>query len=406
MSCRFPHLNPNHQPLFLRHGLIWGDVLPVLEEMDSINELRAAVQEPLVFLERLAEGSHRIAKKLAIMHLKPPLEPHLAKHGLEWADVVPVLEEVDSIDELKAAMDFPVVFLQRIVEAGDETLGITVSSELHILGVAPGSQGMQKGICVGDIMSRVGSHELVYDGSTPMDVKVSSLLSKARARGEAFVRIEFNEGAKGEDFKIKSRLTAALASEKSQLMLQVQLATKAVELAKTSREALVRSTPNLEVEAPPAPSPASTTAVREIGFGRCPSPSKHTKVQIQDGLTVKEQQQRERHQAQQEGRQALTCPAVRAVFSEAAETAIKMADMHFAPGGPVEMGQSATDPTKAAQLKPLSRDFIQSALEKMDTPSAAAAAAAQRACPLSAAVKPGPHPERTPWLYREQLSMD
>ena len=41
----------------------------MLEEMDSINELRAAVQEPLVFLERLAEGSHRIAKKLAIMHL-------------------------------------------------------------------------------------------------------------------------------------------------------------------------------------------------------------------------------------------------------------------------------------------------------------------------------------------------
>jgi hypothetical protein len=94
------------------------------------------------------------------------------------------------------------------------------------------------------------------------------------------------------------------------------------------------------------------------------------------------------------------------MFSEAAETTIEMVDMNFAPGGPVEMGQSATDPAKAAQLKPLSRDFIQSALEKMDTPSAAAAATAQRACPLSAAVKPGPHPERTSWLYREQLPMD
>jgi hypothetical protein len=139
---------------------------------------------------------------------------------------------------------------------------------------------MQKGVCVGDIMSRVGSHELVYDGSTPMDVKVSSLLSEARARGEAFVRIEFNEGAKGENFKIKSGLTAALASDKLQLMHQEQSVTKAA-----SRETLLRSTPNLEVGASPAPSPASTAAVREIGFGRCLSPSKHTKVQIQDGLT-------------------------------------------------------------------------------------------------------------------------
>jgi hypothetical protein len=46
-------------------------------------------------------------------HLKPPLAPLLTKHGLEWTDVVPVLEAVASIDELKKAVMDPAGFLER-----------------------------------------------------------------------------------------------------------------------------------------------------------------------------------------------------------------------------------------------------------------------------------------------------
>jgi hypothetical protein len=74
-------LRPMLEPTLAKHGLIWEDVLPILETIDSIHELKAAVHEPVAFLEQIAEGSHKIAKKLAIMHLKPPLEPFLAKHG-------------------------------------------------------------------------------------------------------------------------------------------------------------------------------------------------------------------------------------------------------------------------------------------------------------------------------------
>ena len=44
---------------------------PLLEAVDSIQELRAAAEDPVGFLQRLAKSSGPAAKKLAIMQLKP-----------------------------------------------------------------------------------------------------------------------------------------------------------------------------------------------------------------------------------------------------------------------------------------------------------------------------------------------
>jgi hypothetical protein len=45
---------------------------------------------------------------------EPVLKPHLSKLGLKWADIVPVLKEVDSLDELQAAIEDPEAFLSEI----------------------------------------------------------------------------------------------------------------------------------------------------------------------------------------------------------------------------------------------------------------------------------------------------
>jgi hypothetical protein len=94
--------------------LEWTDVVPVLETIDSLEELRAAADNPEALLERVSRASGSAAKKLAIMHLKPLLDPCLHARGLEWADVVPVLETIDSIDELHAAAADPKVLLEQI----------------------------------------------------------------------------------------------------------------------------------------------------------------------------------------------------------------------------------------------------------------------------------------------------
>jgi hypothetical protein len=114
------YLRPVLEPHLRKQGLEWADIIPVLEEVDSIEELKAAVEEPAAFLEQLAKASSPAAKKLAIVHLKPVLEPHLRKRkrGLRWSDIVPVLEEVDSLQELKAAVEEPAAFLERLTNTG------------------------------------------------------------------------------------------------------------------------------------------------------------------------------------------------------------------------------------------------------------------------------------------------
>eukprot|EP00935_MAST-01C_sp_MAST-1C-sp1_P001281 g1281.t1 len=94
-------LQPAFQAYLTERGLAWTDLVPVLEQVDSMEELRSAVAAPEALLERLTAGSGPAAKRLAIALLRPPLEAHLRERGLAWTDLVPVLEQVDSMEELR-----------------------------------------------------------------------------------------------------------------------------------------------------------------------------------------------------------------------------------------------------------------------------------------------------------------
>jgi hypothetical protein len=109
------HLKPGLGPYYHARGLEWADVVPVLETIDSIEELHAAAADP----ENLLEGmflAQKIttAKKITIMHLKQVLNPYFHARGLEWADVVAFLETIDSIEELNAAPNDPEWLLERV----------------------------------------------------------------------------------------------------------------------------------------------------------------------------------------------------------------------------------------------------------------------------------------------------
>ena len=69
-----------------------------------MEELQAALQDPMAFFEGLAKSMGPAAKKIALAKLRPRLEPLLEKQGLEWADVVPALEEVRSGAEAMSFM--------------------------------------------------------------------------------------------------------------------------------------------------------------------------------------------------------------------------------------------------------------------------------------------------------------
>jgi hypothetical protein len=104
------------EPHLHKQGLVWADVVPVLEMIDSVEELEEMMEDPMGKLQEMAETSVPLAKKLAIMHLKHKLEPYLRKQGLVWADVVPVLETIDSVEELEEMMEDPMGKLQEMAE--------------------------------------------------------------------------------------------------------------------------------------------------------------------------------------------------------------------------------------------------------------------------------------------------
>ena len=108
------------QPLqhyLLDRGLDWEEFLPVLAAVHSVDELKKAAANIPRFIEGLANSAGPAAKRLAIVHLKQPLQHHLTEHRLEWRDILPVLEAVDSVDELVEATLDTAGFIQRLLNS-------------------------------------------------------------------------------------------------------------------------------------------------------------------------------------------------------------------------------------------------------------------------------------------------
>jgi hypothetical protein len=71
------------QPFLRKQGLEWKDVRPLLECIDSVEELQQVFHDPKAFLRQAAKASAPLAKKLAIMQLKPLLMEQLPVRGLD-----------------------------------------------------------------------------------------------------------------------------------------------------------------------------------------------------------------------------------------------------------------------------------------------------------------------------------
>ena len=69
-------LCPRVEPRLHKQGLQWPDVQPLLESMDSQDELQQALKDPESFLKKLLTGpGGQVARKLLISKLRPQVEP-------------------------------------------------------------------------------------------------------------------------------------------------------------------------------------------------------------------------------------------------------------------------------------------------------------------------------------------
>ena len=118
-------LRPKLEPR-LPHGVAWDDVLPALELVGTVDDLVAAMNDPNALLTRLLHHTGAVGKKMVLAQLRPILEPHTIAQGLAWKDVLPAIELMGDVQELKAAVDEPGAFLQKLLKI-DGIVGIKVA---------------------------------------------------------------------------------------------------------------------------------------------------------------------------------------------------------------------------------------------------------------------------------------
>lgn len=110
-------VRPKLEPKLKKAKLEWSDIEPVLEELDTVDELIAACTDDAArdaLLERLLNQTQAVALRVAIRALQAKLEPKLQKKGIAMADVQPLLDEIDTVAEVEEALADPEAFLARL----------------------------------------------------------------------------------------------------------------------------------------------------------------------------------------------------------------------------------------------------------------------------------------------------
>jgi hypothetical protein len=98
-------LRPRLEPALKKQRLAWADVEPILHEVDSTAKLEAAADNPIAFLDQLAQDcAVPLAVRIAVVRMRPKAEPPLKKRGLAWDDVAPIFTLIDSLDKIEAAV--------------------------------------------------------------------------------------------------------------------------------------------------------------------------------------------------------------------------------------------------------------------------------------------------------------
>ncbi|KAL1529500.1 hypothetical protein AB1Y20_000446 [Prymnesium parvum] len=108
------------QPLADRVGLPWPVVAAVVDEIDELEELQAAIADPDSFALRVARGMGEEGVRLAVKLMKAKLESLLLARGLGslWKPLEQIIDPIDSVEVLMLIARDPEGFLrQRLLPA-------------------------------------------------------------------------------------------------------------------------------------------------------------------------------------------------------------------------------------------------------------------------------------------------
>ena len=79
--------------------------------MDSVEKIQRAVEHPEQFIGLLVAASAPLARNSALAIAWSWIELWLKKQGISWNVVLPILETIDSVEEIQQAVGNPEEFL-------------------------------------------------------------------------------------------------------------------------------------------------------------------------------------------------------------------------------------------------------------------------------------------------------
>ena len=93
--------------------LTWEDVLPIFAALDSMEEVRELVSDPVAFVDKLGRLSSPAARRLALAKAKPLIMEALPD-PLTWEDALSILGTLDSMDEVRELVSDPAAFMDKL----------------------------------------------------------------------------------------------------------------------------------------------------------------------------------------------------------------------------------------------------------------------------------------------------
>ena len=181
--------------LATRHACAWEDALPVIEATAGVERLQQALEDPETFLTSILSMVGPIAKKMAAAKLRPALEALVAKQGLEWADVGPALELMDSVEELEAALDDPEAFVAGLLSAvgpvGQRIALAKLRPKLEPLLASRHAMSWEDALPALELVESIAELEAALEDPAALLLQITEFVDPAIIEGDEFSQMGF-----------------------------------------------------------------------------------------------------------------------------------------------------------------------------------------------------------------------
>jgi hypothetical protein len=128
--------------------LEWEDVASALQSIDSFEQLRHAVEAPEEFCEQTKQTLIVSAGKRLIRKCRPKFEPYFREYSIKWEDVKPALANMDSVEDIQRAIEDPKEFCSRVlamVQTGRSLFADTADDAAEVVAQQGGRGLLSKG---------------------------------------------------------------------------------------------------------------------------------------------------------------------------------------------------------------------------------------------------------------------